>query len=182
MSHFMPESRAHVGICLPCDLAGALDALVGAQSCNCPQAIAFLMRIGAPLAARMHAAEAEKSTTEWTIGDWLSHMKEEEDYLFPILPQAVAARLMQDHNRFRMELSIYGDIKSITLLDQHFHAEEEWCEYLMARLPDGDASASVSGTDTTGTTSTSAPPGQFVAVLAIGFGLAMLALRYFKAR
>lgn len=161
--------------CLPCDLA---DALVGAQSCNCPQAITLLMRIGAPVSAQMHAAEAEKSTTEWTTQDWLCHMREEEERLFPLLPPLVAEKLAQDHNRFRMELSIYGDIKSVTLLGMHFDSEEEWCQALLSDLEERDSSAMVSGTDS----GTDKPPWQFAATLAIGFGLAMLALRFFKTR
>jgi hypothetical protein len=182
MSHFMPahyqsepDSNARVGICLPCDLAGAL---VGAADCNCPKALSLLMQLGAIHAAQMHAAEAEKNPSHWTAEDWYAHMQEEEELFLPLLPVSIAAQLLEEHKRFRMELGIYGSIRSDVLLGQHFHAEEQWAEYLIAHLP-GDA-ASVSGAveDTKPGTDT----GKIAAVLAIGFGLAMLIMRMMKAR
>lgn len=181
MSHFMPahesESNARVGICIPCDLA---DALVGATSCNCPKALTLLVRLGAMHAARMHAADAEKSPSHWTTEDWDQHFREEEELFFPLLPEPVVAQLLEEHNQFRMEMGIYGTIKAESLLGQHFHAEEQWAEYLLQTMPEmseTEITVSVSGTET------AAPDtGKVAAVLAIGFGIAMLIMRALKAR
>ena len=166
---------ARVGICIPCDLA---DALVGATSCNCPKALTLLVHLGAIHAARMHAADAEKSPSHWSTEDWDQHFREEEDLFFPLLPEPVAAQLLEEHQQFRMEMGIYGAIKAEALLSQHFHAEEQWAEYLLQHMPEMEMTVSVSGA----TDPTPADTSKVAAVLAIGFGLAMLIMRALKAR
>jgi hypothetical protein len=127
------ETPTRVGLCLPCDVA---DALVGAdgKNCNCTKALSFLVRLGAIHTARMHAAKAAINPNRWMPEDWYAHMDEEERLFFPLLPEPVAAQLIEEHHQFDRELKIYGRITSDTILEQHSAAEDAWAEYLMTYM------------------------------------------------
>lgn len=99
------------------------------MSCRCPKTIAFLRFIGAQHAAMMH----EHPDHAWTANDWLLHMAEEEDLLFPRFPSDVASQLGDDHTRYRDQIRKVGRILEST--EQHSDVEDAWIGVIIARGP-----------------------------------------------
>jgi uncharacterized protein (UPF0128 family) len=101
------------------------------MSCNCKKVMVFLRQIGATHAAEMH----ENLGKPWTSRDWLLHMAEEENLLWPILINTghgfVVEELDRDHAVFRWEIRVHGEIVSKRLLEQHARVEDETIECIL---------------------------------------------------
>jgi hypothetical protein len=100
----------------------------------CPQTIAFLASIGCAHAARMHERDAGDDPADWPAVDWLQHMREERDHLWPRLrktwPDEVA-HLETDHLIFVAELRAHGRILSLGRMRAHSQLEDRLIvEYL----------------------------------------------------
>lgn len=92
-----------------------------AKICSCILMSALLERLGAKRAAAMHK-DLEKG---WTAEEWLVHFEEEEEFVLPHLPPAIAERIAREHVRMRNQIARYGQITDQKFLDEHAHYEDE---------------------------------------------------------
>lgn len=100
--------------------------------CPCVLTTAFLAFIGCPHAASMHKANAALAP-EWTGRDWRLHIDEEEEHLFPMMPEKLRLELLGHHLVFLFELHMFGRIISIALMRKHSKMEDDFIQaYLNA--------------------------------------------------
>lgn len=100
------------------------------KSCGCALTVAWLRKIGAKHAAKMHAKGAFGA--EWTADDWRKHMEEEERLMWPHIPSGMAAVLTADHNVFRKELDRTGKIPK-DLMEAHSSLEDDLIRDLLKK-------------------------------------------------
>ena len=85
------------------------------KECPCKKTMRILLKLGAKHAAAMH----RNPVAEWSNEDWLAHFLEEEEILIPLLVQAYAfaeaARILEEHRIFRLQLAIYGRMHAAAL-------------------------------------------------------------------
>lgn len=171
-AYYSPAQKqiSRVGVCLPCDMLSALNAMVGRDAgfCDCKKALTLLMRLGAIHSARMHAAGADANPERWTRGDWLMHFEEEERLFFPLLPRAVADPLYQEHQKFRQEILTNGFITSKSLLQTHATMEDNWAERMLNDLESRPKTAGSVG-QSLPTITRNMAAGVIAALLGVGF-------------
>lgn len=78
------------------------------KGCPCERTRKVMAALGATHAARMHAPGAASAV--WSPVDWLLHMDEEEQLLLPLLPHAVAVRILGEHEVMRTQIRLYGNV------------------------------------------------------------------------
>jgi len=119
------------------DLLGATVGRAVAESCPCKTAIAFMVRLGAKHAAKMHAQGATDNPEKWPNLDWDLHEDEEEKLFFPLLTKPVARQFVAEHKIFQAERKKYGKIMSLELLRAHAARENMWAEKILADSESG---------------------------------------------
>lgn len=92
-----------------------------AMKCKCEAMAKLMAFLGAKHAAKMH----RNPDADWTIQDWLMHFAEEDEYVLPRLPRAIAIRIYREHEIMRAEIRVFGRIVSIQLLEKHAREEDE---------------------------------------------------------
>ncbi len=96
------------------------SAPVVRTKCSCEKMSRLLTALGAKHAAKMH----KEIGREWSVDDWLMHFAEEDRYVLPHLPRAVADRIFREHEIMRAEIRMFGTIRSWAMLDEHSKLED----------------------------------------------------------
>lgn len=99
------------------------------KGCDCAKTIAVLSAMGAKHAARMHENSAAENIYDWSPADWMLHMKEEEDLLFPEIARRAGSWywpniLIDQHKTFRYQIEKYGRLDE-NLMREHSKLEDE---------------------------------------------------------
>lgn len=93
--------------------------------CKCKRMARVMRALGATHAASMHDNLGKK----WSNQDWLTHFREEETYIFPIMwklgMKKEVNRLLREHDKYRDQIARYGHITDKEGLVQHALLEDQ---------------------------------------------------------
>lgn len=106
--------------------------------CPCLLTIAFLSFVGCNHAAQMHMSNAAGQPEDWSGRDWLLHMAEEEEHLFPLMIDEfdwLRKELMNQHELFRREIAMFGKIISTNIVALHSRKEDQFIETYLRKHP-----------------------------------------------
>lgn len=100
------------------------------MACKCVVMQKLMMLLGAKKAAEMHLNPSDN----WTTQDWLIHFDEEEKYVLPLLPKAIADDIFLDHEKMRAQIKVKGKIVNTDLLQRHAQFEDDVVIYYLGHL------------------------------------------------
>lgn len=94
------------------------------KSCKCPMTAMIMTLLGAEHAAEMH----KRLDGDFSRSDWKTHMREEKQYVVPLLSLDAAARIERDHVVMERWLDEYGGFVTREMeefVDAHAEFEEK---------------------------------------------------------
>jgi hypothetical protein len=98
--------------------------------CSCSATLRWLCEHGARHACAQR--KEQRAELHWSAEDWLEHFDEEERLFCPRLPAPVAAKIREDHRRFRAQIRASGQV-DLREMSDHAALEDKWASYLKAR-------------------------------------------------
>lgn len=98
--------------------------------CKCVATSKIMTFLGATHAAAGHKNLDAPSTGE----EKLIHFAEEDEFIKPLVPPSVYARIERDHKKFRREIEQYGDILDEAEFDAHAEYEDDMVTTYLGHL------------------------------------------------